>query len=134
MASKGNGTNWAYIIAGSALFFSVASTVIGQVSGGTEKLEKRVGAIEDALNWKYVSKEFAAKDFVLIDRALTDLKISKVDRDVWEMKTTSTDRQLTILRDHIKDIERANNQTFNTRDAFAALQSRLLELERAVRK
>ena len=134
MATKSSGTNWAYIIAGGALFFSVASTVISQVSGGTEKLEKRSSKIEDDLAWKYTAREFVAKDIQFIDRNIVDLKTHKVDRDVYEQKIASVDRQFVILREHIKELERINVQTVNTRDIWAALQARILELERITRK
>lgn len=135
MASKnGGGTNWSLIIAGGAVIITLVANLLSFITGGNEKLEKRVGNIEQDLAWKFVSKEIAAKDIGFIERNITELKTSKVDRDVYEMQVTSYTRQISILREHLKELDRSVNQTFNARDAMAALQARILELERATRK
>jgi hypothetical protein len=134
MPRANGGTNWGYIFAGSAVALTVIVNLLGWLTSGNEKLEKRVNTIEDALTWKYVSKELAAKDFGFIDRTLNDLKANKTDRDIYEQRSASIDRQMAILREHLKEIDRANTQTFNARDAFQTLQARMLELERATRK
>lgn len=134
MAVKNGGTNWGYIFGGAAVGLTVILNILGYFTSGTEKLEKRVNTIEQDLAWKYVNKELAAKDIGFIERTLADLKSGKVDRNVYDMKAASVDRQLALLRDHYKDLDRSINQTFNARDALTALQSRILELERAARK
>lgn len=106
MASAPKGTNWTVIIAGGALFFSLGNTVIGALLGGTDKLDKRVGVIENDLTWKYLSKEIAAKDLGYINAALHDLKVEKVDRDVYEQKMQTIERILGFQRERIMELEK----------------------------
>lgn len=131
---RSSGANWTVIIAGGALFLTVANSVLGAVFGGSEKIEKRVSKIEDDLPWKYVSKEVLAKDIDYLRGAVSKLERSKTEQDVYEQKVVSLDRQLSLLRERLKDLDHSVNQTFNAKDALNALQSRLLELERATRK
>lgn len=100
------GTNWSVLIAGGALFLTIASSVLNAVIGGTDKLEKRVGQIENDLTWKYVSKEIAAKDFGFISMAIGDLKAGKVDRDVYEQRLTALERMINFQRERILELER----------------------------
>lgn len=132
--TNSGGVNWLSLsIAGGAVLITLVGNLLSFITGGNDKLEKRVTQIESDLTWKYVTKEFAAKDMGFIDRTITEIKSGKVDKDIYEQKVVSTDRSLTLLRDHLKEMDRSINQTFNARDAFAGLQSRLLELERATR-
>lgn len=131
---NGNGnTNWGWIFGGGAIALTVITNLLSFLTGGTEKLEKRVSKIEDDLNWKYINKDFVAKDINFIDRALTELKNNKVDRDLYEQKMVSHERQLSILRENLKALEETTTQTYNVRDALSSIASRILELERADR-
>lgn len=103
------GTNWTVLIAGGALFFSLGNTVIGALIGGTDKLDKRVAKIEEDLTWKYLSKEIAGKDFAYVNAALADLKLNKVDRDIYEQKLQSLERVLGFQRERIMDLDRRVN-------------------------
>ncbi len=134
MANGKGGTNWSVLIAAGAIIFSIGSTVFGVLSGGNEKLEKRVGKIEDDLPWKYVSRELLAKDVDYVKAALIELKRSKTEQEVYDQKVASLERQVSLLRERLKDLDHSVNQTFNARDALAAIQSRILELERTTRK
>lgn len=134
MPAKNGSTNWSVIIAGAAVLISITGNVLGVISGGTEKLEKRVAKIEDDMAYKFVTRDIAAKDISLIDRALTELKGGKVDRDVYEQKSASIDRQLSLVREHVKEVDRSVNQTFSAKDALITLQNRIVELERQIRK
>lgn len=127
-------TNWSVLIAAGALILAIAGNVFGVLSGGTEKIEKRVSQIENDLPWKYVSKEVLAKDIDYLRGAVAKLERSKTEQDVYEQKVTSIERQLSLLRERLKDLDHSVNQTFNARDAMTALQARILELERATRK
>lgn len=109
MPANRGGTNWSVLISGGALLVAVGVPAINALTGGTEKLEKRVATIEDALTWKYVSKELAAKDLTYTERTLTDLKSSKVDRDVYDMLVANHERRLNFLRDAIRELEKARN-------------------------
>lgn len=128
-------TNWTVLIAGAALFLTTAGGIWSLVNpkGDTERLEKRIQVVEDALQWKFVSKELLAKDIEFVRIQLLDLKGSKTDKDIYDQKTASLERQITLLRDRLKDLDHSVNQTFNTRDALAGIHSRILELERAGR-
>lgn len=126
-------TDWSVIIAGCALAFAAISGGFSFLTGGNDKLEKRVTVIEETMTWKYITKEVAAKDIVYIERALADLKVSKTDKDIYDQKVASLERQIGLLRERLKDLDHSVNQTFNAKDALATIQSRILELERAGR-
>ena len=128
-----SGTNWSVIIAAGALVLALASNVLSVVSGGTEKLEKRVSQIESDLAWKFASKEIVAKDIGFIDRQITELKTSKTDRAVYDQEIATLRRIQEVQRGRLRDLDHSVNQTFNARDALSALQARILELERAGR-
>lgn len=100
------GTNWSVLIAGIALFLTIAGSVLNAIIGGTDKLEKRVGQIENDLTWKYVSKEVAAKDLGYITYAITELKSGKVDKDVYEQRMTALERMVVFQRERILELER----------------------------
>jgi hypothetical protein len=107
MPRASGGTNWGYIFAGSAVALTVIVNLLGWLTSGNEKLEKRVSAIEDALTWKYVSKELAQKDLAYTAAAVADLKTSKVDRDVYDLTLANHERRLNFLRDAIRELEKA---------------------------
>lgn len=100
------GTNWSVLIAGSALFLTIAGSVVNAVIGGTDKLDKRVGQIENDLTWKYVNKEVAAKDFGFIAQAISDLKGGKVDKDIHEQRLTALEKMVVFQRERILELER----------------------------
>lgn len=129
------GPNWSILIAGSAMIITFAGGLWSLVNPqrDTEKIEKRLAVLEESLSWKYVTKESAIKDLVLIDRSVTELKVTKTDKDIYDQKVTSIDRQISLLRDRLKDLDHSVNQTFNARDALNSIATRLLELERAGR-
>lgn len=133
--SERGGPNWSILIAGSAMLITFAGGLWSLVNPqrDTEKIEKRLSVLEETLSWKYVTKESALKDLTLIDRAITELKASKTDKDIYEQKSTSVDRQISLLRERQKDLDHSVNQTFNARDALNSIATRLLELERAGR-
>jgi len=134
VTKNGISTNWAVLISGAAVVISITSNVLGVVSGGTEKLEKRVTKIEEDIAYKFVTRELLAKDIGYVDRTLNDLKNGKVERDVYEQKSASVDRQLSLVRDQVKEVDRSVNQTFSAKDALITLQNRIVELERQQRK
>ena len=135
MAAKEGGTNWSILIAGAALFLTFAGGIWSIVNpkGDTERIEKRLAVIEDALQWKYPSKELLAKDIEVIRQTLKDLKTDKVDKDVYEQKTSSMDNSIRINRERTKDLEHSVNITYSAKDALQQLQLRIGELERALR-
>lgn len=104
--AQAKGTNWTVIIAGGALFFSLGNTIISSLLGGTDKLDKRVTQIENDLTWKYLSKEIAGKDLGYINAALHDLKVEKIDKDVYEQKIVTLERIMAFQRERIMELER----------------------------
>lgn len=100
------GTNWSVLIAAGALFLTIAGSILNALTGGTEKLDKRVGQIENDLTWKYVSKELAAKDIGFITAAIADLKTQKVDKDIHDQKIISLERTIQFQRERILELER----------------------------
>lgn len=125
--------NWAVLIAAGALVLSLTSNVLNVVSGGTDKLDKRLSKVEDDLAYKFATRDLLTKDINLVDRALGELKNGKVERDVYEQKQASIDRQIGLLREHVKEVDRSVNQTFSAKDALVTLQARIVELERQIR-
>lgn len=100
------GTNWTVMIAGGALVLSFGSTVINALINSSDKLEKRVGQLEQDLTWKYLSKEVAAKDLNFINQSLLDLKIGKTDKDVYEQRMAQLERMIVFQRERILELER----------------------------
>lgn len=133
---NGGGTNWTILIAGAALLLTFASGIWGLINpkGDTERIEKRVTAIEDALSWKYVNRDFLQKDVNFFTSAISELKAGKTDRDVYEQKVVSIENSLRILRERVRDLDHSVNVTYSAKDALQQLQSRISDLERAIRE
>jgi EAL domain-containing protein (putative c-di-GMP-specific phosphodiesterase class I) len=144
--ANNDGTNWSLVIAGTALFITFAGGIWSLINpkGDTERLEKqfqaatdvlgkRIQVVEDALQWKYPSKELLAKDVEFVRLAIKELQTHKVDKDVYEQKMSSVDNSLRISRERVKDLEHSVNITYSAKDALQQLQGRLGELERALR-
>src|ERR1044072_5568254 len=124
MAARGNGgTDWSILIAGAALTLTFAGGIWSLVNpkGDTERIEKRLQIIEDALQWKYPSKELLAKDIEYLRAAASQLEKNKIDRDVYEQKMSSIDNSIRIQRERTKDLEHSVNITYSAKDALLQL-------------
>lgn len=128
-------TNWTVLIAGAALFLTTAGGIWSLVNpkGDTERLEKRIQTVEDALAWKFVSKELLAKDIEFLRLQILDLRGGKTEKDVYEQKVGQLDNSLRILRERLKDLDHSVNVTYSAKDALQQLQTRIGELERSAR-
>lgn len=135
MPAARSGPDWTILIAGAALLLTFASGLWGLINPqrDTERMEKRLSAVENDLAWKYVNKELLAKDVDVVKRDLLELKMHKVDKEVYEQKIQGSDKRFEWLLGRVNEMDRSVNQTFNARDAYNNMQTRILELERTLR-